>query len=84
MAKNLFIEDLSFIGKNETRHIKMILAGGKYKWPAVFWDAADRVLNKEVGKGDRVDAVFNVTRDWYKGIATPQMMIVDLKRTGAE
>jgi single-stranded-DNA-specific exonuclease len=80
LAKNLTIEDLNFIGKVESKHLKMALSGGKYKWPALYWDAAVRVMNKEFGKGDHVDAVFNVTRDWYKGIATPQMMIVDLMR----
>ena len=81
LAKNLFVEDLNFIGKNESKHLKLILAGRKHKWPALYWDAAARVLNKEFGKGDRVDIVFTVTRDWYKGIATPQMMITDLKKS---
>ena len=81
MAKNLVVEALDFIGKNESKHLKMTLAGGKYKWPALFWDAASRVVNKEFGKGDSVDVVFNISRDWYKGIATPQMMICDLKRS---
>jgi single-stranded-DNA-specific exonuclease len=81
LAKNLIIEDLNFIGKVESKHLKMILSGGKYKWPALYWDAATRVMNKEFGKGDRVDAVFNVTRDWYKDKPTPQMMILDLRRS---
>ncbi|MDR2717419.1 MAG: single-stranded-DNA-specific exonuclease RecJ [Treponema sp.] len=81
LAKNLIIEDVNFIGKIESKHLKLVLAGGKHKWPALYWDAAIRVMNKEFGKGDRVDAVFNVSRDWYKGIATPQMMIIDLKKS---
>ena len=81
MAKKLMVEDISFIGKSESKHLKMILSGGKYKWPALYWEAAGRVLNKEFGKGDRVDAVFNISRDWYKGIATPQMMIIDLRKS---
>jgi single-stranded-DNA-specific exonuclease len=81
MTKNLIIEELNFIGKNESKHLKMLLATGKHKWPALFWDAAARVINKEFDKGDRVDAVFTLSRDWYKGIATPQMMIVDMRRS---
>jgi len=80
LAKNLVIEELNFIGKVESKHIRMTLAAGKYKWPALYWDAAVRVMNKEFGKGSRVDAVFTLSRDWYKGIATPQMMITDLKK----
>jgi len=81
LAKNLVVEDLNLIGKSESKHLKMTLAGGKFKWPALFWDAASRVVNKEFGRGDSVDVVFNISRDWYKGIATPQMMIIDLRRS---
>ncbi|MCL2763221.1 MAG: single-stranded-DNA-specific exonuclease RecJ [Treponema sp.] len=80
LAKNLVVEELHFIGKQESKHLKMLLVGGKHKWPALYWNAAVRVENKEFAKGDRVDAVFTITRDWYKGIATPQMMIVDMKK----
>jgi len=83
LAKNLIVEDLNFIGKPESKHLKLTIAGGKHKWPALYWDAAVRVMNKEFGKGDRVDAVFNISRDWYKGIDTPQMMIIDLKKSKA-
>jgi len=83
LAKKLYVEELSFIGKNESKHLRMTLATGKHKWPALYWDAAGRVINKEFDRGDYVDAVFTITRDWYKGIATPQMMISDLQRTGS-
>ena len=81
MARNLVVEDLNLVGKNESRHVRMTLGGGRHKWPALFWDAASRVVNKEFGKGDSVDVVFSISRDWYKGIATPQMMISDLRRS---
>jgi single-stranded-DNA-specific exonuclease len=81
MAKKLYVEELNFIGKNESKHLKMTLATGKHKWPCLYWDAASRVINKEFDKGDYVDVVFTITRDWYKGIATPQMMVSDLKKT---
>ena len=81
LAKNLTVEDINFIGKVESKHLRMTLAGGKHKWPALYWDAAVRVMNKEFGIGDRVDAVFSISRDWYRGIATPQMMITDLRKS---
>jgi len=82
LARRLFIEELNFIGKNESKHLRMTLATGKHKWPALYWEAAERVINKEFDKGDYVDVVFTVTRDWYKGVATPQIMVCDLKKTG--
>jgi single-stranded-DNA-specific exonuclease len=80
MAKKLLIEELNLIGKNESKHLRMTLGTGKHKWPCLYWDAASRVINKEFDRGDYVDAVFTITRDWYKGIASPLMMICDLKR----
>jgi len=81
LAKKLLIEELNFIGKNESKHLRMTLATGKHKWPALYWDAAERVINKEFDKGDYVDVVFTITRDWYKGAATPQIMVSDLKKS---
>jgi single-stranded-DNA-specific exonuclease len=81
LAKKMTVEEINFIGKNESKHLKLTLAGGKYKWPALYWDAASRVINKEFSKGDFVDVVFNISRDWYKGIANAQIMIKDLRKS---
>ena len=79
MAKKLAIKEINFIGKPESKHLKMTLDAGKYKWPALYWQSAERVINKEFGVNDKVDIVFNLTRDYYRGNETPQMMIMDLK-----
>ncbi|MDR3335844.1 MAG: single-stranded-DNA-specific exonuclease RecJ [Treponema sp.] len=81
MAKGLRVADLSFIGKSEAKHVKLTLDAGKYKWPAVYWQAADKV-KKEFDLEDKVDLVFQVNRNFFNGIETPQMIITDLKRTG--
>jgi single-stranded-DNA-specific exonuclease len=79
-ANKLVIKDINFIGKPEQKHIKMTLDAGKYKWPALYWQSADRVLNREFGVDDKIDIIFNVTRNYYKGNVTPQIMILDLIR----
>jgi single-stranded-DNA-specific exonuclease len=81
MSKNLMIRDINFIGKPEAKHVKVTLDTGKYKWPALYWQSADRVTNKEFGINDKVDVVFNLSRDYYKGNETPQMIIIDLKKS---
>jgi single-stranded-DNA-specific exonuclease len=80
MTKNITIKDINFIGKPEAKHLKMTLDAGKFKWPALYWQSADRVINKEFGINDKVDIVFNFTRDYFKGNETPQIMIMDLKK----
>ena len=70
----------AIIGKGEKQHIKLTLDCGKFKWPALFWNAAER-YGRDFSCGDKVDAVFQVTQNFYNGTATPQMIITDLRRT---
>ncbi|MDR2953427.1 MAG: single-stranded-DNA-specific exonuclease RecJ, partial [Treponema sp.] len=81
MARKLVVKEINLIGK-ESKHVKMILDAGKHKWPALYWQNADRVANKEFGINDKVDIVFNLSRDYYRGNETPQIMIADLIKSG--
>ncbi|MCL2245001.1 MAG: single-stranded-DNA-specific exonuclease RecJ [Treponema sp.] len=81
MAKKLTVREINFIGKPESKHIKITLDAGKHKWPAVYWQSADRVTNGEFGVNDKVDVVFNLSRDYYRGNETPQMIIMDLRKS---
>jgi len=80
MTKNIIIKDINFIGKPEAKHVKMTLDTGKYKWPALYWQSADRVTNKEFQVNDSVDITFNINRDYFKGNEIPQIIILDLKK----
>ncbi|MDR3334106.1 MAG: single-stranded-DNA-specific exonuclease RecJ [Treponema sp.] len=80
MARGLKITDLNFMGKTEAKHVKLTLDAGKYKWPAVYWQAADKV-KREFDKGDMVDLVFRVTRNNWLNSDTPQLIITDLQRS---
>ncbi|MCL2759894.1 MAG: single-stranded-DNA-specific exonuclease RecJ [Treponema sp.] len=81
LTKKIVVREINFIGKPEAKHVKMSLDAGKYKWPALYWQSADRVINKEFGVNDKVDIIFNLTRDYFKGNETPQIMIMDLARS---
>jgi single-stranded-DNA-specific exonuclease len=81
LSRKLTIKEINFVGKPELKHIKMTLDTGKHKWPALYWQAADRVLNGEFAPEDKVDLVFNVFRDWYKGMEIPQIMVSDLRKS---
>ena len=81
LTKKITIKEINFIGKPDAKHLKMTLDAGKYKWPALYWQSAERVINKEFGVNDKVDIVFNLTRDYFKGNETPQIMIMDLKKS---
>jgi single-stranded-DNA-specific exonuclease len=80
LVRGLKINDIMLMGKSETKHVKLTLDGGKFKWPGIYWQAADKV-KKDFDIGDRVDLVFEVTRNWFNHTETPQLIITDLKRS---
>ncbi|MDR1099845.1 MAG: single-stranded-DNA-specific exonuclease RecJ [Treponema sp.] len=83
LAKKIKIQEISLLGKTEIRHVKLLLDTGKYKWPALYWQAADK-LDLEFSLGDTVDLVFELSRNYYQGTETPQIIVTDLRRSGAQ
>ncbi|GHV24141.1 single-stranded-DNA-specific exonuclease RecJ [Spirochaetia bacterium] len=79
LCRGLKITDLSLKGKGETKHVKLEVDAGKHKWPAMYWQAADKVKT-EFDLHDTVDMVFTVTRNFFNGMETPQLIVTDLKR----
>ncbi len=78
LVRGLTLNDLTFMGK-EQNHLRLTLDSGATKWPAVFWRAADKV-GVEFAKGDTVDAVVQVGTNFYQGVESPQLTIIDIKR----
>jgi single-stranded-DNA-specific exonuclease len=80
LVKNVKIIDISLMGKNEAKHVKLTIDAGAYKWPAVYWQAAEKV-KRDFDLNDRVDMVFRVNRNYFNGNETPQLIITDIKRS---
>jgi single-stranded-DNA-specific exonuclease len=80
IVKNMRIDDITLMGKADSRHVKLNLDTGKHKWPAVYWQAGEKV-KRDFDLGDQVDLVFKVTRNWFRGNVTPQLVVNDLKRS---
>jgi single-stranded-DNA-specific exonuclease len=80
MAKNHSVTDINLMGKPEAKHVKLTLDTGKHKWPAVYWQAAEKV-KRDFDLGDKIDLVFRINRNWFKGAETPQFVVSDLRRS---
>ena len=80
MSKNLLISDALILGKTERQHLKLTFDIGKLKWPAMFWGGAES-LGRDFSKGDRVDVLYQVTRNFYNGSESPQLIIKDIRRS---
>lgn len=79
LVKNAKIISADVMGKTEVQHLRLTIDCGKYKWPAIYWKAAER-LNRDFSVGDKVDIVFEATRNLFNGNETPQMNIVEIER----
>ena len=80
LAKNMRILSADIMGKTGKQHLKLTFDCGKFKWPAIFWQAAER-LDRDFSVSDTVDAVFQLNRNTFNGSETPQMILQDVQRT---
>ncbi|HPA10767.1 MAG TPA: single-stranded-DNA-specific exonuclease RecJ [Treponemataceae bacterium] len=79
LARNMKILAADIMGKTEKLHLKLTFACGTYKWPAVYWKAAER-LNRDFAVGDAVDTVFTVGRNSFNGSDIPQLILQDVQK----
>jgi single-stranded-DNA-specific exonuclease len=80
LVRNVPIASADIVGKREANHLKLLLDFGGAKWPALFWSAAER-LERDFSVRDRIDLVFKVTVNRYNGQDSPQLEILDARRT---
>ncbi len=60
-------------------HLKLLISGGKYRWPAVFWRAAERA-GKDFNINEEVDIVYQLERNYFRNTDTLQLTILDIHR----
>jgi single-stranded-DNA-specific exonuclease len=80
LSRKMIVENAEVIGKGAAGHLKLLLSGGKYKWPAMLWDGADR-YKKDFVMGDSVDIVYRVKKNLYQNRENYQMVLADIKRS---
>ncbi|MBQ7366885.1 MAG: single-stranded-DNA-specific exonuclease RecJ [Spirochaetaceae bacterium] len=79
-SRRMKIVTADIIGKGEKKHLKLILAGGKHKWPALYWNAAER-LGTDFAPGDTIDLVYRVERNVFNGMESAQMIVQEVERS---
>ena len=79
LTKGLRVASCELIGRKDPSHLKLLLDSGRAKWPAVFWNAAQR-FPADFTIGDTVDVVYRLGRNTYGGGENLQLTIVDLRK----
>lgn len=80
LTRGIRVVHCELIGRREASHLKLLFEAGKVKWPAVYWNAAQRFPG-EFGIGDTVDIVYRLGRNTWGGGENLQLTIVDLKKS---
>ena len=80
MTRGIKLIDTVVLGKKEPRHLKLIFETGKYKIPAMFWGQAER-LRKDISIGKKYDVLYNMSRNYYNGIKSNQLIIKEIVPT---
>jgi len=85
MARGVSMVDAQIVGKAAKNHLKLTLDFGKYKWPALLWDGAER-LERDFSfrSKDKIDLLFKVTVNRWNGEEKPQLELYDLRRERAD
>lgn len=78
MTKNARLSDAILVGKKEPFHLKLTFDCGKYKFPAMFWSQGER-LKKDITVGQSYDILYTLSRNYFNGNVTNQLMIKELK-----
>jgi len=80
--RNAKVEEVQFLNRSKSEgpgHVKLQVAYGKYRWPAVYWGAAD-LVGTEFSKDDDIDMVFRLGRNYFRNNETLQLTVVALRR----
>ncbi|MCX7024594.1 MAG: single-stranded-DNA-specific exonuclease RecJ [Spirochaetes bacterium] len=80
MALDVPISGVDIVGKSDPAHLKLTLDFGTHKWPALYWEAADK-LEREFSRNDRIDLVFNLSRNWWNGMEQSQLIVLDVRKS---
>ena len=79
-TRNITVHDASICGKTERQHLKLTLDCTSCKFPGMFWGEAER-LGRDFSKGDSINIVYNINRNYYNGNMSPQIQILEIPKS---
>lgn len=79
LCRNVQITEIQLVGK-EKQHVKLSIQAGQRIWPAIYWNAVDKI--PAVFKNqDRVDIAFRLEKNTWGPNTLLQLNVLDLRRS---
>ena len=79
LSRGMRVLSVELFGKQEPLHMKILLDAYTYKWPAILWNGSEK-LSGDLQINDRVDVAYRVSKNFFQGQETLQMVILDIKK----
>ncbi|MFA7672069.1 MAG: single-stranded-DNA-specific exonuclease RecJ [Sphaerochaetaceae bacterium] len=82
LIKGAKIGDIQLLNRSKGEgpgHIKLEVVFGEHRWPALYWNGSDEVLDNFV-VGDEINLVFRLGRNYFRNIHTLQLTIVAMEK----
>ena len=83
MTRKIRLIDTMVLGKKEPHHLKLVFDTGKYKIPAMFWGQSER-LKKDISIGKNYDILYNMSRNYFNGTFTKQLIIKEIIQSSGD
>lgn len=76
LTRSVKIFQAELVGKPKNNHLKLLVSLGSNRWPALWWDGAER-YGTVIRKDAEVDLVYRVDRDRWRGAEARRLTILE-------
>ena len=77
LTRGLVVLEMDLVGRKGADHLRLLLGSSRNKWPAIWWNAADRA-ETQIKLDDRVDVVYRLSRSEWRGNLKLQLTVIDV------
>jgi len=76
LTRSVRVHQADLVGKPRNNHLKLLVSLGSKKWPALWWDGAER-YGTIIRRDTDVDLVYRVDRDRWRGADARRLTILE-------
>jgi single-stranded-DNA-specific exonuclease len=76
LTRSVRIHQADLVGKPENNHLKLSVSLGQNRWPALWWDGAER-YGTVIKKDSDVDLVYRIDRDRWRGAQARRLTVLE-------
>jgi len=76
LTRKVQIFQADLVGKPKNNHLKLLVSFGANRWPALWWDGADR-YGTIIRKNTEVDLIYKIDRDNWRGAEARRLTVLE-------